>query len=85
MDLVDNQPATPDELYAGAEERQRVRAILVQMEPRQAQILILRHSGQKYQEIAASLDVSPASIGPLLARAESEFERRYRAVNEEKG
>ncbi len=85
MDLVENGPASPDEIYAGAEERQRVRAILSQMEPRQAQILILRHSGQKYQEIAAALDVSPASIGPLLARAESEFERRYRAGQEKEG
>jgi DNA-directed RNA polymerase specialized sigma24 family protein len=47
--------------------------------------LILRHSGQKYQEIAASLDVSPASIGPLLGRAEDEFEMRYRAADEERG
>jgi RNA polymerase sigma-70 factor (ECF subfamily) len=85
MDLSENHPASPDEVYAGAEERQRVRAILAQMEPRQAQVLILRHSGQKYQEIAAALDVSPASIGPLLARAENEFERRYRAADEEKG
>jgi len=85
LELAENDPARPDELYAGAEERQRVRAILSQMEPRQAQILILRHSGQKYQEIAAALNISPASIGPLLARAESEFERRYAAANEERG
>jgi RNA polymerase sigma-70 factor (ECF subfamily) len=85
MDLAENHPASPAEIYAGAEERQRVRAILGQMEPRQAQLLILRHSGQKYQEIAAALNVSHTSIGPLLARAESEFERRYRAAYDEKG
>jgi RNA polymerase sigma-70 factor (ECF subfamily) len=85
MDLVERDPASPAEIFAGEEERCRVRTILAQMEPRQAQILILRHSGQKYQEVAAALVVSVTSIGPLLARAESEFERRYRAAYDEKG
>jgi RNA polymerase sigma-70 factor, ECF subfamily len=85
MDLVDRDPASPAEIFAAEEERRRVRTILAQMEPRQAQILILRYSGQKYQEVAAALDVSVTSIGPLLARAESEFGRRYRATYDEKG
>ena len=85
LDLVENHPASPAELYASAEERQRVRTILAQMELRQAQILILRHSGLKYQEIASALEVSVTSIGTLLGRAEGEFERRYRAAFDEKG
>jgi len=51
------------------------------MEPRQAQLLILRHSGRSYQEIGAALQVSITSIGTLLARAENEFARRYRATD----
>ena len=85
LDLSENHPASPAELYASAEARQRVRTILGQMEARQAQILILRHSGLKYQEIAAALGVSVTSIGTLLGRAEGEFEKRYRAAFDEKG
>jgi RNA polymerase sigma-70 factor (ECF subfamily) len=40
---------------------------------------MLRHTGLSYQELAAALDVAPASIGTLLARAERAFEARYRA------
>jgi RNA polymerase sigma-70 factor (ECF subfamily) len=47
------------------------------MRPREAQLLILRHSGLAYKEIAAALGVAPGSIGTLLARAEKEFERLY--------
>jgi RNA polymerase sigma-70 factor (ECF subfamily) len=50
------------------------------MKPRAAQLLILRHSGLSYADIAAALGVAPGSVGTLLARAEKEFERRYRAV-----
>ncbi len=80
-DLAQNEPVSPAELYAAGEERQRVRLILSQMEPRQAQLLILRHSGLSYQEIAAALEVSVTSIGTLLGRAETEFARRYRAAD----
>ncbi len=80
-DITSSAPASPAEIYAAGEERQRVRLILSQMEPRQAQLLILRHSGRSYKEIAAALDVSVASIGTLLGRAESEFARRYRAAD----
>ncbi len=80
-EISSNAPASPAEIYAAGEERQRVRLILSQMEPRQAQLLILRHSGCSYQEIAAALDVSVTSIGTLLGRAETEFARRYRAAD----
>ncbi len=80
-DIASSAPASPAEIYAAGEERQRVRLVLSQMEPRQAQLLILRHSGRSYQEIAAALNVSVASIGTLLGRAEAEFARRYRAAD----
>jgi DNA-binding Lrp family transcriptional regulator len=43
----------------------------------------MRYSGMPYKEIAATLNLSPASIGPLLLRAERDFEKRYRALVEE--
>ena len=60
------------------EERARVRAVLSAMDARQAQLLILRHSGLSYKELANALDVSVNSVGTLLVRAEREFEKRYR-------
>ncbi len=59
-------------------ERETVRKALSQMKPRHAQILMLRHSGLSYAEIAAALEISKGSVGTLLARAEAEFEKCYR-------
>lgn len=57
----------------------RVRAVLASMKPREAQLLLLRSSGLAYREIAETLGMQAGSVGTLLARAEREFERRYRA------
>ena len=59
------------------------RAALAQMDSRQSQLLVLRYSGMAYKEIASALNLSPSSIGPLLLRAEREFEKRYRALTQE--
>jgi RNA polymerase sigma-70 factor, ECF subfamily len=59
------------------EDRQRVQQVLQQMQERQAQLLVLRHSGMSYQEIAETLNISPASVGTLLVRAEKNFVRLY--------
>jgi len=59
-----------------------VREVLAEMDQRQAQLLLLRHSGVSYREIAAALDMAPTSVGTLLARAEREFEKRYRQKGE---
>jgi DNA-directed RNA polymerase specialized sigma24 family protein len=32
-----------------------------------------------YRELAEALGIQPGSVGTLLARAEAEFERRFRA------
>jgi RNA polymerase sigma-70 factor (ECF subfamily) len=73
----------PVELVAQAEERRFVRLALAEMNERQSQLLILRYSGSSYKEIAKALDLAPASIGPLLLRAEREFEKRYRTLAKE--
>lgn len=58
-------------------ERERVRRVLSAMKQRSAELLILRHSGLSYAEVAAALEVAPASVGTLLSRAEAEFEKLY--------
>jgi RNA polymerase sigma-70 factor, ECF subfamily len=79
-EAADTRPA---EMFAGEEERRSARAALAQMNPRQAQLLVMRYSGMSYKDIAAALDVSPASVGPLLVRAERAFEKCYRALAKE--
>lgn len=49
------------------------------MKERSAEMLLLRYSGLAYAEMAAALAVAPGSVGALLARAEREFEAKYRA------
>ena len=73
----------PAPLLESKEEQRLTRAALARMNPRRAQLLILRYSGLAYKDIAKALRLSPASIGPLLLRAEGEFEKVYRALTEE--
>lgn len=52
-------------------EHERLRAALGRLPRQQATVLVLRHSGLSYAEIAAHTDLSPGSIGTTLRRAES--------------
>ena len=81
--LEENGDATPAEILAQEEEQNKVRQVLAQMNERQSQLLVLRYSGLSYKEIAKALDIAPTSIGPLLFRAEREFEKQYRALAQE--
>jgi RNA polymerase sigma factor (sigma-70 family) len=81
--LEESEELSPAEILIQQEERGQVRLVLSRMTERQSQILILRHSGLSYKEIAEAMDLTPASIGPLLVRAEREFEKQYRALAQE--
>jgi RNA polymerase sigma-70 factor (ECF subfamily) len=80
---VEQSFAGPEAQMSQRQEQLQVRAILAQMDERQARLLLLRHSGFSYQEIAAALDLNPASVGTLLARAEQAFEQRFTAESGE--
>lgn len=83
--LIESQADQPQRIFASKEESYFVRMALGQMNSRQAELLMMRYSGMAYKEIAAALNLSPTSIGPLLLRAEREFEQCYRTlVQEEK-
>lgn len=56
----------------------QVREALSRLKPAQAELLLLRSSGLSYKELAEALGVKASSIGTLLARAETEFEKEYR-------
>ena len=60
-----------------AETQQRVRAVLAELKPIQAQLLLLRASGHSYKELADALEIDPGSVGTRLIRAEAAFEQRY--------
>ena len=78
LNLVEGDPpGDPAAVFEQAQERLRVRLALAEMKPRSARLLLLRHSGLSYAEIAAALELAPVSVGALLARAEKEFERIY--------
>jgi RNA polymerase sigma-70 factor (ECF subfamily) len=73
--------AAPDALEAllAEERRVRVREVLGSLKPRDAQLLLLRASGVPYRELAATLGIETGSVGTMLARAESDFQKKYRA------
>jgi RNA polymerase sigma-70 factor, ECF subfamily len=73
--------AAPDALDSllAEERRTRVRAVLGSLKPRDAQLLLLRANGLAYRELAATLGIEPGSVGTMLARAEAEFEKKFRA------
>jgi RNA polymerase sigma factor (sigma-70 family) len=52
-------------------ELDRLRAALARMPRTQATVLVLRHSGLSYAEIATHTDLSPGSVGTTLRRAEA--------------
>jgi RNA polymerase sigma-70 factor, ECF subfamily len=70
-------PATPEQIHRANEEQERVRRVLSLLDPRQAELLVLRSHGFRYEEVASILDVNPASVGTLLARAQQVFRKEY--------
>jgi RNA polymerase sigma-70 factor (ECF subfamily) len=69
----------PAQAMIAHEEARLVRAVLDGMGERARTLLILRHSGLAYAEIADALGLAHGSVGTLLARAERDFRQRYEA------
>lgn len=72
-------PGGPDPAgeVVAAEDRDAVREALAELPERQRAVLVLRHSGYRYTEIADAVGVAPGSVGTLLARAERAFRRAF--------
>ena len=75
----DNYLRNPEQALERLQEREQVRITLARLKPRSAKLLLLRHSGFSYREIAETLDIKPASVGKLLGRAEGEFKEKYKS------
>jgi RNA polymerase sigma-70 factor, ECF subfamily len=70
-------PDNPEDDLARTQSQERVRQVLAAMKPDLAALLTLRAEGLSYQELAATLSLNPASVGTMLARAESKFKQEY--------
>ena len=68
---------TPEELLATSQQQERIRLVLAAIEPRQAEMLVLRSQGFSYEELASTLILNPASVGTLLSRAQQAFRKEY--------
>jgi RNA polymerase sigma factor (sigma-70 family) len=67
----------PDAGLERDEKIRGVRAALDRLPPRDREVLLLRQEGFSYKEIARVVNVSPTSVGTLLARALQRFESVY--------
>lgn len=63
--------ADPAAAAEQADDSRILRAALRRLSPRAATVLVLRHSGLSYAEVASAMDVKQADVGTMLRRAES--------------
>lgn len=75
--LVAEREEDPAGSLLRKEQRQSVRQALDELEPRDRMLLLARHSGLSYGEVAQALEMNPNSVGTLLARAERRFKEVY--------
>jgi len=71
---ADPAPAA-DAAMCTAEESALVQRALDMLPERDAALLLMRADDVSYREIGAAVGVAPASVGPLLARAQQRFIR----------
>ncbi|MCC6772424.1 MAG: sigma-70 family RNA polymerase sigma factor [Gemmatimonadaceae bacterium] len=67
----------PVRAMEASDERARVRAAIATLSRRDQELLSLLAGGYRYREMAEALQLNPASIGTLLARAKLSFRAAY--------
>ncbi len=73
-------PPASDAQVLTNEREAAVRRALEALPPRDRRLLILRHEGFSYREIAAALGIATSSVGTLLARATAALSRAYKGM-----
>lgn len=71
----------PEQQVVLDETTAQVRHALSQLQPAQAQLLLLRQMGLSYAELAEACDIKASSVGTMLSRAARAFKRIYTAVS----
>jgi len=74
----DHVPDVADEIVT-RDRRARVRAALARLPQGHALVLVLRHSGMSYQEVATELGMAAGSVGTTLRRAEAAVRKELEA------
>jgi len=64
-------PAGPEEIVLDRESRIEVRRALRRLPRKAATVLVLRHNGLSYAEVAEAMNVKVGHVGTMLRRAES--------------
>ncbi len=65
------EPAGPEEVVVEREEHGELRRALARLPRHSATVLVLRHSGLSYAEVADAMGVKPSHVGTMLRRAEA--------------
>jgi RNA polymerase sigma factor (sigma-70 family) len=68
---IEVAPAGPEEAALDRESATEVRRALARLPRRSATVLVLRHSGLSYAEVAEVMNVKAGHVGTMLRRAES--------------
>ncbi|HET7622561.1 MAG TPA: sigma-70 family RNA polymerase sigma factor [Gemmatimonadaceae bacterium] len=75
----------PEQQLLREEAISRVRAALAELPDRDRELLMLRHGGWAYRDIARALGLAPSSVGSLLTRAERRFASTFQELNNDEG
>jgi len=75
--------ANPERLVVEAEQRREVRRALNRLPQRTAAVLMLRHSGLSYAEVATALGIKVGNVGTLLRRAEEAMRKEVNRATPE--
>lgn len=67
----------PDDPALASERIASVRQALDRLSLRDRQMLLMRHEGYGYHEIAQALELTPSSVGTMLVRAGEAFRKAY--------
>ncbi len=83
LDPVQTSIANPEKVIEEAEGRREVRRALRKLAPRAAALLMLRHSGLSYAEVATALGIKVGNVGTLLRRAEDALRKEVNRATSE--
>src|SRR3989440_9289507 len=74
---------SPEHIVEDAEQRREVRRALMRLPERTAAVLMLRHSGLSYAEVATALGIKVGNVGTLLRRAEEALRKEVNRATPE--
>lgn len=73
----------PEGVVEAAEQRREVRLALSRLPERSAAVLLLRHSGLSYAEVATALGIKVGNVGTVLRRAEDALRKEVKRATPE--